>query len=136
MTALLFSIGRLFIALYLSHSNVASAYGAAGSLVALLIWIYYSCAILFYGAKFTRAYREEKGLKVTPKSTAVLVREEIVDETPAEREETVRAKQAELTAEICPPAKKRCEEKTALFSNAARASWQDARSRVLTRALR
>ncbi len=113
VTALLFSIGRLFIALYLSHSNVASAYGAAGSLVALLIWIYYSCAILFYGAKFTRAYREEKGLAVTPKSTAVLVREEIVDETPEEREEEVRAHEAKLSAEICPPGEKRCEERTA-----------------------
>ena len=113
VTALLFSIGRLFIALYLSHSNVASAYGAAGSLVALLIWIYYSCAILFYGAKFTRAYREEKGLRVEPKSTAVLVREELVDETPAEREEAVKTHQEKLSAEICPPAKERREGKTA-----------------------
>ncbi|MDF3059615.1 MAG: ribonuclease, partial [Rariglobus sp.] len=46
VTAVLFSIGRVLIAFYLKHSDVASVYGTAGSLVALLIWIYYSCAIL------------------------------------------------------------------------------------------
>lgn len=78
-TAVLFSIGRLLIALYLGHSTIASTYGAAGSLVALLIWIYYSCAILFYGAEFVRAYRAVHGLPIKPKSTAVLVRREIVE---------------------------------------------------------
>ena len=85
VTALLFSIGRLLIALYLSHSTVASAYGAAGSLVALLIWIYSSCAILFYGAKFTRAHREKNGLPVKPKSKAMLVREVLEEESGGER---------------------------------------------------
>jgi membrane protein len=78
VTAFLFTIGRRLIALYLGHSTVASIYGTAGSLVALLIWVYYSCAILFYGAEFTRAYRESSGHKVTPKASAVQVREEIV----------------------------------------------------------
>lgn len=78
VTAFLFTIGRRLIALYLGHSTVASIYGTAGSLVALLIWVYYSCAILFYGAEFTRAYRESSGFKVEPKASAVQVREEIV----------------------------------------------------------
>ena len=78
VTAVLFTIGRQLIALYLGHSTVASIYGTAGSLVALLIWIYYSCAILFYGVEFTRAYRLAHHLKVQPKETAVQVREEIV----------------------------------------------------------
>jgi membrane protein len=78
VTAVLFTVGRHLIALYLGRSTVASIYGTAGSLVALLMWVYFSCAILFYGAEFTRAYRHEKGLKVTPKATAVQVREEIV----------------------------------------------------------
>jgi membrane protein len=82
ITAVLFSIGRFLIALYLGHSTIASTYGAAGSLVALLIWIYYSCAILFYGAEFVRAYRAVHDLPVTPKSTAVLVRREIVEGKP------------------------------------------------------
>lgn len=79
VTAALFTIGRYLIALYLSRSTVASIYGTAGSLVALLIWIYYSCAILFYGAEFTRAYRHVHKLKVQPKETAVVVRQEIVE---------------------------------------------------------
>jgi membrane protein len=77
LAAGLFTMGRYFIALYLSHSTVTTIYGAAGSLVALLIWVYYSCALLFYGVEFIRAYREACGLQVEPKQTAVLVREEI-----------------------------------------------------------
>ena len=80
LTALLFSIGRLLIAYYLSHSTVASVYGAAGSLVALLMWVYYSCAILLLGAEFIRAYCEEQGLDVPPKSTAVRVRTVVEEE--------------------------------------------------------
>ncbi|ATC66011.1 ribonuclease BN [Nibricoccus aquaticus] len=80
VTALLFSVGRLGISFYLSHSTVASTYGAAGSLVALLIWIYYSCAILFFGAEVTRAARENSGLNVQPKSKAVRVTRQIVEE--------------------------------------------------------
>ncbi len=76
LTAVLFTIGRFLIALYLGHSTVASIYGTAGSLVALLIWVYYSCAILFFGVEFIRAYRESQGLATEPKETAVLVREE------------------------------------------------------------
>lgn len=78
LTAVLFTVGRYLIALYLGHSTVASIYGAAGSLVALLIWVYYSCAILFFGVEFTRAYRAASHLDVEPKETAVVVREEIV----------------------------------------------------------
>jgi membrane protein len=80
ITALLFSVGRLGISFYLSHSTVASTYGAAGSLVALLIWVYYSCAILFFGAEVTRAMREHSGLHVQPKSKAVRVRREIIEQ--------------------------------------------------------
>lgn len=82
-TAILFTIGRFGIALYLSHSNVASIYGGAGSLVALLIWVYYSCAILFFGAEYTRAINEQNGGKVTPKKTAVIVHQQIEETTAA-----------------------------------------------------
>jgi membrane protein len=78
ISALLFSGGRYLIALYLGHSAVASIYGAAGSLVALLIWVYYSCAIMFFGVEFTRAYRQGRHLPLVPKTTAVAVREEII----------------------------------------------------------
>lgn len=80
VTAVLFTIGRFLIALYLGHTTIAKNYGAAGSLVGLLIWIYYSCAILFYGAEYVRAHRLVNGIKVEPKETAVLVHKEIVRE--------------------------------------------------------
>jgi membrane protein len=79
VTAVLFSIGRILIALYLGHSTVASVYGTAGSLVALLVWVYYSSAILFYGAAFVRADCGAKKLDVPPKSTAVRVRQEVME---------------------------------------------------------
>lgn len=82
VTALLFGVGRLLIAVYLKYSAVASAYGTAGSLVALLVWVYYSCAILFYGAEFTRVVCEAAGDAVEPKKTAVWVRKATVEISP------------------------------------------------------
>jgi membrane protein len=55
-TAGLFTLGKYLIGVYLGNSGVTSSYGAAGSLVALLIWIYYSAQIFFFGAEFTREY--------------------------------------------------------------------------------
>lgn len=78
LTALLFDLGRFMIALYLSHTAVASGYGAAGSIVALLVWVYYSAAILFFGVEFCRATVTRHGRGIVPKSTAVRVRREIV----------------------------------------------------------
>ena len=54
MTAVLFAVGKFLIGLYLGRSSVASAYGAAGSLIVLLLWIYYSAQILLFGAEFTK----------------------------------------------------------------------------------
>lgn len=62
VTALLFTIGRLLISFYLSHSSTASVYGAAGSLVVLLLWVYYSAQILFFGAEFTQVYSRRHDL--------------------------------------------------------------------------
>jgi membrane protein len=56
VTAILFSVGKMVIGLYLGNSAVASSFGAAGSLVLLLVWIYYSAQILFFGAEFTQVY--------------------------------------------------------------------------------
>ncbi|MCC7448121.1 MAG: YihY/virulence factor BrkB family protein [Anaerolineae bacterium] len=61
VTALLFTIGKWLIGLYLGHSSTASSYGAAGSLVILLLWIYYSAQILFLGAEFTQVYARKHG---------------------------------------------------------------------------
>jgi membrane protein len=61
ITALLVVIGQVLIGVYLSHSGTASAYGAAGSLLVLLLWIYYSALTLFFGAEFTKVYAIRRG---------------------------------------------------------------------------
>ena len=63
-TAVLFTVGNFLIGLYLGRSSVASAYGAAGSLVLLLIWVYYSAQILFYGAELTQVYARRHGSRL------------------------------------------------------------------------
>lgn len=63
-TSLLFSMGKWAIGFYLGNSSTASAYGAAGSFVVLLIWIYYSAQILFFGAEFTQVYANSYGSKI------------------------------------------------------------------------
>lgn len=61
VTAFLFTVGKLLIGLYLGHASVGSAYGAAGSLVVFVVWVYYSGQILFLGAEFTKAYANRFG---------------------------------------------------------------------------
>jgi membrane protein len=68
VTAVLFSLGKMLIGLYLGNSAVASTFGAAGSLALLLIWIYYSAQILFFGAEFTQVYANNYGSKIVPES--------------------------------------------------------------------
>ncbi|MGB3669418.1 MAG: YihY/virulence factor BrkB family protein [Phormidesmis sp.] len=66
ITALLFTLGKVLIGLYLGNSSVASAYGAAGSFVVLLLWIYYSAQILLFGAEFTQVYANRFGSNIRP----------------------------------------------------------------------
>ena len=73
ITALLFTIGKFALGLYLGRSGVASSYGAAGSLIVLLLWVYYSSQILFFGAEFTQVYANRFGSHVTPSSNAIAV---------------------------------------------------------------
>jgi membrane protein len=65
-TALLFMIGKFLISVYISKSNIGSTYGTAGSLVILIVWIYYSSIILYFGAEFTKAYALQKGVHIVP----------------------------------------------------------------------
>ena len=69
-TALLFTLGKFLIGLYLGHSTVASPFGAAGSVVALVIWVYYSTQILFFGAEFTQVYARTHGSRIQPADNA------------------------------------------------------------------
>lgn len=70
VTAVLFTIGQQLIGLYLGQSSMASSYGAAGSVMILLLWVYYSCQILLLGAEFTRVYAQRHGTKPAPESFA------------------------------------------------------------------
>ncbi len=81
VTAVLFSAGRWGIAAYLTHTATASTYGAAGSVVLILLWVYYSSLILLFGAAFTKAHLLARGRAVMPRNTAVLVRRELVTES-------------------------------------------------------
>ena len=75
VTAVLFMIGKFAISIYINKSNVGSTYGAAGSLVVLLLWTYYSSIILFFGAEFTKAYAINYGSEIRPNHYAVTTRE-------------------------------------------------------------
>ncbi|WP_227686983.1 YihY/virulence factor BrkB family protein [Spirosoma arboris] len=72
-TALLFMLGRYLIGLYIETTSTSSTYGAAGSLIVILTWIYYTAAILYFGAEFTQAYANHFGIKIEPADYAVYV---------------------------------------------------------------
>lgn len=74
ITSLLFTIGKFLIGLYLGQSSAASTYGAAGSLVVLLIWIYYSAQIVLLGAEFTQVYADKYGSTIVPNKNARVIR--------------------------------------------------------------
>ena len=73
MTAFFFVIGKWLLGLYLGSGTAASAYGAASSLVTLLLWVYYSSQILLFGAEFTQVYASEYGAPLEPDTYAVRV---------------------------------------------------------------
>ena len=83
ITAILFILGKYLISLYITHTGATSAYGAAGSLVAILIWVNYSGLILFFGVQVTKAYAEDRGIPIHPKATAVRMCYQIVEEPEA-----------------------------------------------------
>ncbi|WP_197488977.1 YihY/virulence factor BrkB family protein [Planctomyces sp. SH-PL14] len=76
VTAILFSLGKGAIGMYLGHSALSSSYGVAGSLVVLLVWVYYSAQILFFGAELTQVYANQYGSRILPSDNAVPVTEE------------------------------------------------------------
>ena len=75
LTALLFGLGKWGLGLYLGSGAAASAYGAASSLITLLLWIYYSSQILLFGAEFTQVYANQAGRRVQPSEHAVPIKE-------------------------------------------------------------
>jgi membrane protein len=75
VTAVLFTIGKQFIVLYLGRSAIVSLYGAAGSLIMILLWAYYSSQVLLFGAEFTAVYASDCGSRIIPADDAVAVGE-------------------------------------------------------------
>jgi membrane protein len=73
VTAALFTIGKLLLGLYLGKAAVGSAYGAAGSLIALVVWVYYAAQILFLGAEFTSVQARRNGREIRPSDDAVSI---------------------------------------------------------------
>lgn len=75
ITSLLFSIGRFLLGVYLGNGSFGSTYGAAGSLVVILAWVYYAAQILFFGAEFTQVYARKYGSQIVPDKNAVPITE-------------------------------------------------------------
>jgi len=72
LTAVLFTVGKTLVGIYLGHSSLGSAYGAAGSIVVLLVWVYYSSLILLLGAEITQVYAAARGSRIRPARHAVV----------------------------------------------------------------
>ncbi len=68
-SGLSFTLGKFLIGFYVGRSGIASSYGAAASLITILLWIYYSSLILLFGAEFTKAYAETKGSRAPRRGT-------------------------------------------------------------------
>jgi len=88
LTALLFVVGRYLISIYLGQGSVDSAYGAAGSVIIVLVWIYYSSLIIFFGCEFTQQYANAFGEPIRPKSHAVGIE---IREVPFEKTDDSKA---------------------------------------------
>lgn len=79
-TAVLFMVGKFAIGFYLGNSTIGSVYGAAGSVIIILVWVYYSAIILYFGAEFTKVYARSYGGEITPNAYSVKIKKEIFEE--------------------------------------------------------
>jgi membrane protein len=94
VTALLFSIGRVALGWYVGRSATVSPFGAAGSLVALVVWVYYSAQILFMGAEFAQVYASRYGSRIVPSKNAVPLNDDESAAAQRERKEATLKKAA------------------------------------------
>lgn len=78
-TAILFGIGKFCISFYIGQSNLGATYGASASIIILLLWVYYSSIILYFGAEFTKIYANSDGMNIRPAEHAVLIEKRVVD---------------------------------------------------------
>ncbi len=90
-TATLFMVGKFLIGYYLGHSQLSTAYGTAGSIIVVILWVYYSAMILYFGAVFTHVYAVHTGSRIYPNNYAVWVQqievesEKSIDQAPKEK---------------------------------------------------
>ena len=90
-TAILFMLGKSALGFYLGKSSIVSTYGAAGSLIVILLWIYYSALVLYFGAEFTKVYAYTFGNKITPNDYAVYVEKQEVEKEVLKKSEEPKA---------------------------------------------
>ncbi len=102
-TAILFMLGRLGISLYISKSDIGSTYGTAGSLVILLLWVYYSSIILYFGAEFTKAYAVAYGSEIHPEDYAVATRTVEIEEGQKSLQRVEKKKDDEADGKVPTP---------------------------------
>ncbi len=86
VTAILFVIGKYILSLYFQHDPLADTYGAAGSLVLILVWVYYTSIIFLLGAEFTQVYSRERDRGIRPEEHAVKVKVKEIEEDDQESE--------------------------------------------------
>lgn len=101
-TAILFMIGKFGISFYISKTEIGSTYGTAGSLVVVLVWIYYSSIILYFGAEFTKAFAVEYGGNIHPNEYSVISKSlevEMEGKSVQDAEKEIKKKQQEIDQE-------------------------------------
>lgn len=86
-TSVLFMIGKFAIGFYLGSSTVATVYGAAGSIIIILLWVYYSAIILYFGAEYTKVYARSFGGSISPNEYSVEIQKEIFEIIEPKKEE-------------------------------------------------
>lgn len=95
VTGILFMIGKFLIGVYLTNSTVSNAYGAAGSAILTLLWVYYSAVILYFGAEFTQVYAQMFGGDLHPNDYAVWIEKKEVEITEKQKEKKMAALSAD-----------------------------------------
>lgn len=90
-TAILFMIGKFAIGFYLGSSDVATVYGAAGSVIIILLWVYYSAIILYFGAEFTKVYAKAFGGSISPNEYSVEIQKEVFEIVEPEKKEPTKS---------------------------------------------
>lgn len=101
-TAILFMVGKFAIGLYLNKSNPGTAFGAAGSMIIILTWVYYSSIILYFGAAFTKNYAQAIGRHIYPNDYAVFTEQVVVENKGSLQNQTAKQVKDHETGEVKP----------------------------------